>query len=258
MDEIWRVLAPGGLLYAVTPAYPHAEAFQDPTHVNIITDHTHDYFCGAKPLARMYGFGGRFEMRRLEWVAVHQAYTAHRRRRRPGPGGWRTACATQYASSGAGRSDAAPICSGSWKPSRHGMASPRPNRPNMPMATPSARPSHRACVLLLAYNQQETIESAIDSVLGQQCEPIEIVLSDDASSDCSFELMQAAAERYRGPHSVRARRNATNLGIGQHYNELVRATRAPLLVTAAGDDISTPIGSCACCRRGTRTGSAPT
>ena len=77
MNEIWRVLAPGGLLYAVTPAYPHAEAFQDPTHVNIITDHTHDYFCGAKPLARMYGFGGRFETRRLEWVAVHEAYTAH-------------------------------------------------------------------------------------------------------------------------------------------------------------------------------------
>ncbi len=108
------------------------------------------------------------------------------------------------------------------------------------MAALSAEPSHRACVLLLAYNQQETIESAIDSVLGQQCEPIEIVLSDDASSDRSFELMQAAAERYRGPHSVGARRNATNLGIGQHYNELMRATRAPLLVTAAGDDTSTP------------------
>jgi SAM-dependent methyltransferase len=77
MDEIWRVLAPGGLFYAVTPAYPHAEAFQDPTHVNIITDRTHDYFCGDKPLARMYGFGGRFEVRRLEWVAVHQAYSAH-------------------------------------------------------------------------------------------------------------------------------------------------------------------------------------
>ena len=123
---------------------------------------------------------------------------------------------------------------------RRGMASPRPHRPNTPMATPSAEPSHRACVLLLAYNQQETIESAIDSVLEQQCEPIEIVLSDDASSDCSFELMQAAAERYRGPHSVSARRNATNLGIGQHYNQLVRATRAPLLVTAAGDDTSTP------------------
>ena len=101
------------------------------------------------------------------------------------------------------------------------------------MTPPSAEPSPRACVLLLAYNQQETIESAIDSVLGQQCEPIEIVLSDDASSDRSFELMQAAAERYRGPHVVVARRNATNLGIGQHYNELVRATRAPLLVTLA-------------------------
>jgi SAM-dependent methyltransferase len=76
MGEIWRVLAPGGLLYAVTPAYPHAEAFQDPTHVNIITERTHEYFCGAKPLARMYGFEGLFELRRLEWVHVQEAYTA--------------------------------------------------------------------------------------------------------------------------------------------------------------------------------------
>lgn len=104
----------------------------------------------------------------------------------------------------------------------------------------SAEPMHRACVILLAYNQQETIESAMASVLGQQCEPLEIVLSDDASTDGTFALMQAAAERYRGPHSVRARRNATNAGIGEHYNELLLATHAPLLVTAAGDDISTP------------------
>jgi hypothetical protein len=100
--------------------------------------------------------------------------------------------------------------------------------------------AHRACVILLAYNQQATVESAIASVLGQQCEPLEIVLSDDASGDGTFALLQAAAERYVGPHHVRARRNEVNLGIGEHYNQLLRETRAPLLVTAAGDDISTP------------------
>jgi SAM-dependent methyltransferase len=62
MDDIWRVLAPGGLLYAVTPAYPHPAAFQDPTHVNILTDESHHYFTTPRLLARMYGFNGTFEL----------------------------------------------------------------------------------------------------------------------------------------------------------------------------------------------------
>ncbi|MEP7056488.1 MAG: methyltransferase domain-containing protein [Caldimonas sp.] len=70
MGEIHRVLKPGGRFYAVTPAFPRPEAFHDPTHVNYITDGTWAYFCGAEPPARMYGFGGRFEMLANEW-ALH-------------------------------------------------------------------------------------------------------------------------------------------------------------------------------------------
>ena len=66
MSEISLVLRPGGMLYAVTPCYPSREAFQDPTHVNIITDRTHLYFCGDEPLGRMYGFTDRFTVRRGE------------------------------------------------------------------------------------------------------------------------------------------------------------------------------------------------
>ena len=68
MQEIWRVLEPGGRFYAVTPAFPHPEAFADPTHVNIITETTHEYFCGERPLGHMYGFEGRFEVVRIEWT----------------------------------------------------------------------------------------------------------------------------------------------------------------------------------------------
>ena len=68
MNEIWRVLAPGGRFYALTPAYPNAEAFTDPTHVNIITDQTHTYFCGEEALARMYGFTGNFRVVDVRWV----------------------------------------------------------------------------------------------------------------------------------------------------------------------------------------------
>jgi SAM-dependent methyltransferase len=61
MNEIWRVLKDGGLLYASTPAYPHPAAFQDPTHVNIITRQTHTYFTRPHVLGKMYGFKGDFE-----------------------------------------------------------------------------------------------------------------------------------------------------------------------------------------------------
>lgn len=76
MDEIWRVLAPGGRLYALTPAFPHPDAFVDPTHVNIITDQTHAYFCGERPKARMYGFQGRFEPLRVARTERAAAYGA--------------------------------------------------------------------------------------------------------------------------------------------------------------------------------------
>lgn len=76
MQEVWRVLAPGGLFYALTPAFPNPEAFTDPTHVNIITDRTHEYFCGQTPMARIYGFQGAFKAVRADWVHLVDAYSA--------------------------------------------------------------------------------------------------------------------------------------------------------------------------------------
>lgn len=75
MDEIWRVLADGGLFYAVTPAWPHPEAFVDPTHVNFITEGTLAYFTGDAPLGRIYGFCGHFELVRQDWVHLDEART---------------------------------------------------------------------------------------------------------------------------------------------------------------------------------------
>lgn len=60
MNEIWRVLVPGGKFLAITPAYPSPFAFADPTHVNYISASTHEYFCGENPTGRIYGFKGRF------------------------------------------------------------------------------------------------------------------------------------------------------------------------------------------------------
>ena len=66
MNEVWRVLKPGGLLYAITPVYPSKAAFQDPTHVNIMTVDTHTYFTRPQNMAAMYGFTGDFLARRVQ------------------------------------------------------------------------------------------------------------------------------------------------------------------------------------------------
>ena len=65
MNEVWRVLRPEGRFYASMPAYPHAAAFQDPTHVNILTRQTHIYFTRPLLMGRMYGFRGDFECLRV-------------------------------------------------------------------------------------------------------------------------------------------------------------------------------------------------
>jgi len=70
MNEIWRVLKPGGKFLSHTPAYPHAPAFRDPTHVNIISDETFPlYFDDEHCMARMYGFNGGFRIESQEWRA---------------------------------------------------------------------------------------------------------------------------------------------------------------------------------------------
>ncbi len=69
MNEIWRVLSPQGRLLAVTPAFPSPLAFADPTHVNYITQGTHEYFCGEHPVGSIYGFHGKFIARIAKFSA---------------------------------------------------------------------------------------------------------------------------------------------------------------------------------------------
>jgi glycosyltransferase involved in cell wall biosynthesis len=98
----------------------------------------------------------------------------------------------------------------------------------------------RITLAVLAYRQAGFIDAAVQSALGQVCEPVEVLLSDDASPDTTHDQMQALAAAYRGPHQVVVRRNARNLGIGDHINEVVRAARGQLIVMMAGDDLSLP------------------
>lgn len=72
LNEIYRVLKPGGLFFSRTPCYPWPMAFSDPTHVNIMTEETLlHYFCEPKKWGAIYGFTGSFEFMEAAWIDCH-------------------------------------------------------------------------------------------------------------------------------------------------------------------------------------------
>jgi len=63
MNEIYRSLKPGGIFLSHTPIYPFPESFQDPTHVNFLTERTFPmYFDDKIMYGKMYGFKGSFKV----------------------------------------------------------------------------------------------------------------------------------------------------------------------------------------------------
>lgn len=93
---------------------------------------------------------------------------------------------------------------------------------------------------LFAYNQERFIAEAVQGALSQTYTPLEIILSDDCSTDRTFEIMQELAAEYKGPNRVIVRRNGRNLGLIGHINRVMELVQGEVIVAAAGDDISLP------------------
>lgn len=94
--------------------------------------------------------------------------------------------------------------------------------------------------VLLAYKQEKYIREAVEGAFAQTYSPLEIILSDDASPDGTFEIIQEMAAAYQGPHKLILNRNEKNLGIGPHVKKIFEIASGEWLVGAAGDDISLP------------------
>ena len=95
-------------------------------------------------------------------------------------------------------------------------------------------------IALIAYNSEPFIREAVESVLAQTYSPLEIILSDDCSTDGSFAVICDLARRYNGPHRVVVNRNATNLGGAEHISLMLEMARGEFIVQAEGDDVSVP------------------
>ena len=90
-------------------------------------------------------------------------------------------------------------------------------------------------VIVLAYNQQDSIARTLDSILMQKCRlPIEIVVGDDASTDGTRAVCEDYARRY--PDIVRLMPAAPNKGMVDNYFDCMLACRGKYIADCAGDD----------------------
>jgi glycosyltransferase involved in cell wall biosynthesis len=87
------------------------------------------------------------------------------------------------------------------------------------------------------YNAQRYLREAIESALAQTMGDLELVISDNASTDATQDICRGYASR---DPRVRYVRNETNLGVVANFNLAFTRTRAPYFKWAAYDDLHAP------------------
>ena len=92
---------------------------------------------------------------------------------------------------------------------------------------------------LTCFNQQRFIRDAVRGALAQDYEPLEILISDNHSTDGTFDIIQEELRGYSGPHSVRVIRQSRNIG-WEIYARTTEAAGGEFVVLAHGDDVSYP------------------
>ena len=93
---------------------------------------------------------------------------------------------------------------------------------------------------VIAYNQARFVREAVEGALAQTYSPMEILLSDDCSSDGTFEIIQEVVKGHTGPHKLILNRNNCNLGLSEHLNRIMELATGELIVASDGDDVSNP------------------
>lgn len=84
------------------------------------------------------------------------------------------------------------------------------------------------------HNGERFLEDALRSLLSQTFEDIEIIISDNASTDGTEEICRAVAGR---DGRVRYWRNRVNVGAAQNFNQVFRLSQGRYFKWAAHDDV---------------------
>lgn len=100
---------------------------------------------------------------------------------------------------------------------------------------------HLVTVAVTTYNSAPFVEETLNSILAQDWPRIELIVSDDASSDATI----ARAEQWLSQHgskfeSVQVLTVPSNTGVPANCNRIIAAARSNFIKFIAGDDLLLP------------------
>lgn len=89
-------------------------------------------------------------------------------------------------------------------------------------------------IVLATYNGEKYIRQLLDSILKQDYPNIEIIVTDDHSSDTTFSILQEYASKYA---CIRIYSNENNLGINKNFEKGLLLARGEYVTISDQDDI---------------------
>ena len=93
---------------------------------------------------------------------------------------------------------------------------------------------------IVSYNAEKFIQEAIESALNQDYYPMEIIISDDCSTDNTYEVIKNVTSEYKGDKKIIINRNEHNIGPRENYNKVMyELSKGEILIFGDGDDVST-------------------
>lgn len=96
----------------------------------------------------------------------------------------------------------------------------------------------KVSVMVPTYNAQAFISECLESILIQDYPNIEVVISDDSSTDATVVVLERYKELY--PDKIVLNVNSINLGITKNCNTAIRLCHGEYVCFFAGDDVMLP------------------
>lgn len=95
-------------------------------------------------------------------------------------------------------------------------------------------------IIVTGFNESAFIEQSIDSMLNQNYGNIELILSDNCSSDDTYEIMRHYAEKYQDRCRIVVTQTKENIHISGNLAHACTFAKGDIIVRQCGDDISLP------------------
>jgi len=92
--------------------------------------------------------------------------------------------------------------------------------------------------MITSYNQKAFVAAAIESAVNQEYENLEVVISDDGSTDGTAKIIAQLQSRY--PERLVALLNKDNVGVTRNCNRALHACTGEFIAFLGGDDALLP------------------